>query len=336
MTVKIGINGFGRIGRNFFRAALAKGSDLEIVAVNDLTDNKSLAHLLKYDSITGRLDATVELEGDRIIVNGKPIIVLEERDPANLPWGELGVDIVIESTGRFTKEEDARKHIVGGAKKVIISAPATGDSVATIVLGVNEGTYDPDVHDIVSNASCTTNCLAPLAKVLLDNFGIERGLMTTVHAYTADQNLQDGPHSDLRRARAAAANIIPTSTGAAKALGLVIPELVGKLDGYALRVPVPTGSITDLTVETTQKVTVEEVNAAYKAAAEGPLKGILSYTEDPIVSSDIVSDPHSSIFDAGLTKVIGSQVKVAAWYDNEWGYSNRLVDITEYVAERLN
>ncbi|HEV7957169.1 MAG TPA: type I glyceraldehyde-3-phosphate dehydrogenase, partial [Marisediminicola sp.] len=263
MTVKIGINGFGRIGRNFFRAALAKGSDLEIVAVNDLTDNKSLAHLLKYDSITGRLDATVELEGDRIIVNGKPIIVLEERDPANLPWGELGVDIVIESTGRFTKEEDARKHIVGGAKKVIISAPATGDSVATIVLGVNEGTYDPDVHDIVSNASCTTNCLAPLAKVLLDNFGIERGLMTTVHAYTADQNLQDGPHSDLRRARAAAANIIPTSTGAAKALGLVIPELVGKLDGYALRVPVPTGSITDLTVETTQKVTVEEVNAAY-------------------------------------------------------------------------
>jgi glyceraldehyde 3-phosphate dehydrogenase len=336
LTVKIGINGFGRIGRNFFRAALAKGSDLEIVAVNDLTDNKSLAHLLKYDSITGRLDATVELEGDRIIVNGKPIIVLEERDPANLPWGELGVDIVIESTGRFTKEEDARKHIVGGAKKVIISAPATGDSVATIVLGVNEGTYDPDVHDIVSNASCTTNCLAPLAKVLLDNFGIERGLMTTVHAYTADQNLQDGPHSDLRRARAAAANIIPTSTGAAKALGLVIPELVGKLDGYALRVPVPTGSITDLTVETTQKVTVEEVNAAYKAAAEGPLKGILSYTEDPIVSSDIVSDPHSSIFDAGLTKVIGSQVKVAAWYDNEWGYSNRLVDITEYVAERLN
>ena len=336
MAVKIGINGFGRIGRNFFRAALAKGSDLEIVAVNDLTDNKSLAHLLKYDSITGRLDATVELEGDRIIVNGKPIIVLEERDPANLPWGELGVDIVIESTGRFTKAEDARKHITGGAKKVLVSAPATGDGVSTIVLGVNEGTYDPDVHDIISNASCTTNCLAPLAKVLLDNFGIERGLMTTVHAYTADQNLQDGPHSDLRRARAAAANIIPTSTGAAKALGLVIPELVGKLDGYALRVPVPTGSITDLTVETTQSVTVEQVNAAYKAAAEGPLKGILSYTEDPIVSSDIVSDPHSSIFDAGLTKVIGSQVKVAAWYDNEWGYSNRLVDITEYVAARLS
>ena len=335
MTVKIGINGFGRIGRNYFRAALAKGSDLDIVAVNDLTDNKSLAHLLKYDSITGRLDATVELDGDRIIVNGKPIIVLAERDPANLPWGELGVDIVIESTGRFTKADDVRKHIAGGAKKVLVSAPASGDNVATIVLGVNEGIYDPAVHDVISNASCTTNCLAPLAKVLLDNFGIERGLMTTIHAYTADQNLQDGPHSDLRRARAAAINIIPTSTGAAKALGIVIPELVGKLDGYALRVPVPTGSITDLTVETTRQVTVEEVNAAYKAAADGPLKGILKYTEDPIVSSDIVSDPHSSIFDAGLTKVLGSQVKVASWYDNEWGYANRLVDLTEYVAARL-
>lgn len=335
MSVKIGINGFGRIGRNFLRAALAKGSDLEIVAVNDLTDNKALAHLLKYDSITGRLDATVELDGDKIVVNGKPIIVLEERDPANLPWAELGVDVVIESTGRFTKSEDARKHITAGAKKVIVSAPATGSDVATIVLGVNEGTYDPQVHDIVSNASCTTNCLAPLAKVLLDNFGIERGLMTTVHAYTADQNLQDGPHSDLRRARAAAVNIIPTSTGAAKALGLVIPELVGKLDGYALRVPVPTGSITDLTVELTKPATVEEINAAYKAAAEGDLQGILKYTEDPIVSSDIVTDPHSSIFDAGLTKVIGNQVKVASWYDNEWGYSNRLVDVTELVAGKL-
>ncbi|PPG51190.1 MULTISPECIES: type I glyceraldehyde-3-phosphate dehydrogenase [unclassified Rathayibacter] len=335
MSVKIGINGFGRIGRNFFRAALAKGSDLEIVAVNDLTDNKALAHLLKYDSITGRLDATVELDGDRIVVNGKPIIVLEERDPANLPWGELGVDVVIESTGRFTKSEDARKHITAGAKKVIVSAPATGSDVATLVLGVNENTYDPATHDIISNASCTTNCLAPLAKVLLDNFGIERGLMTTVHAYTADQNLQDGPHSDLRRARAAAVNIIPTSTGAAKALGLVIPELVGKLDGYALRVPVPTGSITDLTVELTTPATVEEINAAYKAASEGDLKGILKYTEDPIVSSDIVTDPHSSIFDAGLTKVIGSQVKVASWYDNEWGYSNRLVDVTEFVAGKL-
>ncbi|CAN01800.1 MULTISPECIES: type I glyceraldehyde-3-phosphate dehydrogenase [Clavibacter] len=335
MTVKIGINGFGRIGRNYFRAALAKGSDIEIVAVNDLTDNKALAHLLKYDSITGRLDATVELDGDNIVVNGKAIRVLEERDPANLPWGELGVEIVIESTGRFTKAEDARKHITAGAKKVLVSAPATGDNVATLVLGVNEGTYDPATHDVISNASCTTNCLAPLAKVFLDEFGIERGLMTTVHAYTADQNLQDGPHSDLRRARAAAVNIIPTSTGAAKALGLVIPELVGKLDGYALRVPVPTGSITDLTIETSANVTVEQVNAAYKAAADGPLKGILKYTEDPIVSSDIVNDPHSSIFDAGLTKVIGNQVKVASWYDNEWGYSNRLVDLTEYVADRL-
>ena len=335
MTVKIGINGFGRIGRNYFRAALAKGSDVEIVAVNDLTDNKALAHLLKYDSVNGRLDATVELDGDKIIVNGKPILVFAERDPANLPWGELGVDIVIESTGFFTKAADAGKHITAGAKKVLVSAPATGDNVATIVLGVNEDIYDPAVHDIISNASCTTNCLAPLAKVLLDNFGIERGLMTTVHAYTADQNLQDGPHSDLRRARAAALNIIPTSTGAAKALGLVIPALVGKLDGYALRVPVPTGSITDLTVEVSGTVTVEQVNAAYKAAAEGPLKGILKYTEDPIVSSDIVSDPHSSIFDAGLTKVLGSQVKVASWYDNEWGYSNRLVDLTEYVAAKL-
>jgi glyceraldehyde 3-phosphate dehydrogenase len=335
VSVKIGINGFGRIGRNYFRAALAKGSDLEIVAVNDLTDNKALAHLLKYDSITGRLDATVELEGDSIIVNGKPIKVLEERDPANLPWGELGVDIVIESTGRFTKSADARKHIEAGAKKVLVSAPASGDDVATLVLGVNEGTYDPATHDVISNASCTTNCLAPLAKVFLDEFGIERGLMTTVHAYTADQNLQDGPHSDLRRARAAALNIIPTSTGAAKALGLVIPELVGKLDGYALRVPVPTGSITDLTIETSASVTVEQVNAAYKAAAEGPLKGILKYTEDPIVSSDIQGDPHSCIFDAGLTKVIGTQVKVGGWYDNEWGYSNRLVDLVKFVGASL-
>ncbi len=335
MSVKVGINGFGRIGRNYFRAALAKGSDIDIVAVNDLTDNAALAHLLKYDSIAGRLDALVELDGDKIIVNGKAITVFEQRDPANLPWGDLGVDIVIESTGHFTKSEDAQKHIAAGAKKVIVSAPATGSDVATLVLGVNEGTYDPAVHSIISNASCTTNCLAPLAKVFLDNFGIERGLMTTVHAYTADQNLQDGPHKDLRRARAAAGNIIPTSTGAAKALGLVIPELVGKLDGYALRVPVITGSITDLTLITTSNVTVDEVNAAYKAAAEGALKGILKYTEDEIVSSDIVGDPHSSIFDAGLTKVIGNQVKVASWYDNEWGYSNRLVDLTEYVAERL-
>jgi len=335
LSVKIGINGFGRIGRNFFRAALATGSDLEIVAVNDLDNPAALAHLLKYDTVGGRLDAEVTVEGDTIYVNGKPIKVLAERDPSLLPWGELGVDIVIESTGRFTKSEDAQKHVAAGAKKVIVSAPATGADVATIVLGVNEGTYDAAIHTIISNASCTTNCLAPLAKVFNDTFGIERGLMTTVHAYTADQNLQDGPHSDLRRARAAAANIIPTSTGAAKALGLVLPELVGKLDGYALRVPVITGSITDLTVTASRPVTVAEVNAAYKAAAEGPLKGILKYTEDEIVSSDIVGDPHSSIFDAGLTKVIGDQVKVASWYDNEWGYSNRLVDLTEYVADRL-
>jgi glyceraldehyde 3-phosphate dehydrogenase len=335
VTVKIGINGFGRIGRNYFRAALAKGSDIEIVAVNDLTDPKTLAHLLKYDSVAGRLDATVELQGDSIVVNGKAIKVLAERDPSNLPWGELGVDIVIESTGFFTKAELARKHIEAGAKKVLVSAPATGENVATIVLGVNESTYDAATHDVISNASCTTNCLAPLAQVFLDNFGIERGLMTTVHAYTADQNLQDGPHSDLRRARAAAVNIVPTSTGAAKAIGLVLPELIGKLDGFALRVPVPTGSITDLTVTASRPVTVDEVKAAYKEAAEGPLKGILKYTEDEIVSSDIVTDPHSSIFDAGLLRVLGDQVKLSAWYDNEWGYSNRLVDLTEYVADRL-
>lgn len=334
MSVKIGINGFGRIGRNYLRAALAQGSDIEIVAVNDLTDTKTLAHLLKYDSITGRLDATVSVEGDAILVNGKPIKVLAERDPANLPWGALGVDIVIESTGRFTKADDARKHITAGAKKVIVSAPATGD-VATIVMGVNEETYDSAKFDIISNASCTTNCLAPLAKVFNDAFGIKSGLMTTIHAYTADQNLQDGPHSDLRRARAAAVNIIPTSTGAAKALGIVLPELAGKLDGFALRVPVPTGSITDLTVIAEKPVTVEAIKAAYKEAAEGPLKGILLYTEDEIVSSDIVTDPHSSIFDAGLLRVLGDQVKLSSWYDNEWGYSNRMVDLTEFVAERL-
>ncbi|OII16571.1 type I glyceraldehyde-3-phosphate dehydrogenase [Curtobacterium sp. MCBA15_013] len=334
MTVKIGINGFGRIGRNFFRAALAKGSDLEIVAVNDLTDNASLANLLKFDSITGKLPATVELDGDNIVVDGTAIKVLAERDPANLPWGELGVDIVIESTGFFTKAADAQKHIDAGAKKVIISAPATGDDV-TIVLGVNEDQYDPANHNIISNASCTTNSLAPLAKVFHDKFGIERGLMTTVHAYTADQNLQDGPHKDPRRARAAALNIVPTSTGAAKAIGLVLPELAGKLDGFALRVPVPTGSITDLTLETKSEVTVDEINAAYKEAAEGPLKGILLYSEDPLVSTDITTDPHSSIYDSGLTKVIGGLVKITSWYDNEWGYSNRLVDLTEYVGERL-
>jgi len=334
LTVKIGINGFGRIGRNYFRAALAKGTDIEIVAVNDLTDNAALAHLLKFDSITGRLDATVELDGDSIVVDGKPIKVLAERDPANLPWGELGVDIVIESTGFFTKAADAQKHIDAGAKKVIISAPASGDDV-TIVLGVNEGQYDPANHHIISNASCTTNSLAPLAKVFHDKFGIERGLMTTVHAYTADQNLQDGPHGDLRRARGAALNIIPTSTGAAKAIGLVLPELKGKLDGFALRVPVPTGSITDLTLETKSDVTVDEINAAYKEAAEGPMKGILLYSEDPLVSTDITTDPHSSIYDSGLTKVMGNLVKITSWYDNEWGYSNRLVDLTEFVGEKL-
>ncbi|WP_159500851.1 type I glyceraldehyde-3-phosphate dehydrogenase [Microbacterium sp. 18062] len=335
MSVKIGINGFGRIGRNYLRAALAQGADLDIVAVNDLTDNKTLAHLLKYDSVTGRLDEEVTYDADSITVGGKTIKVFEERDPANLPWGELGVDIVIESTGRFTKAEDAKKHIAAGAKKVLISAPATGDDV-TIVMGVNEGDYNPETDAIISNASCTTNCLAPLAKVFNDNFGIVTGLMTTVHAYTADQNLQDGPHSDLRRARAAAINIVPTSTGAAKAIGLVLPELKGKLDGFALRVPIPTGSITDLTVEASREVTIDEIKAAYKAAAEsGPLKGILKYTEDEIVSSDIVTDPHSSIFDAGLLRVIGTQVKLSSWYDNEWGYSNRLVDLTEYVAERL-
>lgn len=335
MSVKIGINGFGRIGRNYLRAALAQGSNLEIVAVNDLSDTKSLAHLLKYDSITGRLNATVEHDENHVIVNGHKIKVLAERNPADLPWGELGVDIVIESTGRFTNAADARKHIEAGATKVIISAPASGED-ATFVVGVNHTDYDPANHHIISNASCTTNCLAPLAKVFNDKWGIEQGLMTTVHAYTADQNLQDGPHSDLRRSRAAALNIVPTSTGAAKAIGLVLPELKGKLDGYALRVPVPTGSITDLTITTKSTVTVEEIKAAYKAAAEsGPLKGILMYTEDEIVSSDIVTDPHSSIFDAGLIKVLGNQVKITSWYDNEWGYSNRLVDLTEYVADRL-
>ncbi len=335
MTVRVGINGFGRIGRNYLRAALTQGADIEVVAVNDLTDVKTLAHLLKYDSVTGRLDAEVTYDADNVIVNGKPIKVLAERDPANLPWAALGVDIAIESTGRFTNAADAKKHLDAGAKKVIISAPATDDDI-TIVMGVNHHLYDSATHHIISNASCTTNCLAPLAKVFNDTFGIERGLMTTVHAYTADQNLQDGPHSDLRRARAAAINIVPASSGAAKAIGLVLPELNGKLDGAALRVPVPTGSITDLTLESSRPVTVEEIKAAYKAAAEsGPLKGILKYTEDEIVSSDIVTDPHSSIFDAGLIKVIGTTVKLSSWYDNEWGYSNRLVDLTSYVGASL-
>ena len=334
MGTKVGINGFGRIGRNYLRAEMAKGTDLEIVAVNDLSDPKALAHLMKYDSVTGRLDAEVRVDGQYIIVGDYKIKVLAERDPSALGWGDLGVDIVIESTGRFTDAKDAIKHIEAGAKKVLISAPASGED-ATFVIGVNEHLYDPANHHIISNASCTTNCLAPLAKVFNDEFGIENGLMTTIHAYTADQNLQDGPHSDLRRARAAAINIVPSSTGAAKAIGLVLPELKGKLDGYALRVPVPTGSITDLTILSKKKVTIEEIKAAYKKASDGPLKGILKYTEDEIVSSDIVTDPHSSIFDAGLVKVIDQTVKISSWYDNEWGYSNRLVDLTVLVANKL-
>jgi glyceraldehyde 3-phosphate dehydrogenase len=335
VSVKVGINGFGRIGRNYLRAALAQGSSLDIVAVNDLSDTKSLATLLKYDSIMGRLPGDVTFDDKHVIVNGTKIRVLAERDPALLPWGVLGVDIVIESTGRFTNAADAKKHLDAGARKVLISAPAT-DADGTFVVGVNHTEYDPENHHIISNASCTTNCLAPLAKVFNDEFGIVNGLMTTVHAYTADQNLQDGPHSDLRRARAAAINIVPSSTGAAKAIGLVLPELKGKLDGYALRVPVPTGSITDLTVVSKVEVTEDQIKAAYKKAADGYLKGILMYTEDPLVSSDIVTDAHSSIFDAGLIKVIGgTTVKLASWYDNEWGYSNRLVDLTEYVAEHL-
>ncbi|QOD92601.1 type I glyceraldehyde-3-phosphate dehydrogenase [Chryseoglobus sp. 28M-23] len=336
MSVKIGINGFGRIGRNYLRAALAQGSDLEIVAVNDLTDNAALAHLLKYDSVGGPLAHDVSHDGDSITVGDQRIRVFAERDPSDLPWGDLGVDIVIESTGRFTKAEDAKKHIAGGAKKVLISAPASGND-ATIVMGVNEESYDPASDVIISNASCTTNCLAPLAQVFNDAFGIERGFMMTAHAYTADQNLQDGPHSDLRRARGAAINIVPASTGAAKAIGLVLPELNGKLSGSSYRVPVPTGSIVDLTVITSAEgLTAKTINAAYKAAAaEGRLHGILQYTEDPIVSSDIQLNPHSSIFDSELTNVSGNLVKVSAWYDNEWGYSNRLVDLTEYVGARL-
>ncbi|HEY2296213.1 MAG TPA: type I glyceraldehyde-3-phosphate dehydrogenase [Jatrophihabitans sp.] len=334
MTVRVGINGFGRIGRNFFRALTAAGADIGLVAANDLGDVKTMAHLLKYDSILGRFPGEVRVTDDGISVGGKSIKILAERDPANLPWGDLGVDVVIESTGFFTKAADAKKHIAAGAKKVIISAPASDEDV-TIVMGVNDGSYDPAKHTIISNASCTTNCLGPLAKVLNDAFGVERGLMTTIHAYTQDQNLQDGPHKDLRRARAAALNIVPTSTGAAKAIGLVLPELKGKLDGYALRVPVPTGSATDLTVTVGKDTSVDEVKAAYQAAADGPLKGILTYTEDPIVSSDIVTDPASCIFDAGLTKVIGNQVKVVGWYDNEWGYSNRLVDLTALVGGSL-
>jgi glyceraldehyde 3-phosphate dehydrogenase len=334
VTIRVGINGFGRIGRNFFRAVQASGADIQIVAVNDLTDNATLAHLLKYDSILGRLPAEVKATADEITVGGQTFKALAERDPAKLPWGDLGADIVIESTGFFTDATKARAHVESGAKKVIISAPAKNEDV-TVVMGVNHDTYDPAQHMIISNASCTTNCLAPMAKALHEAIGIERGLMTTIHAYTQDQNLQDGPHSDLRRARAAALNVVPTSTGAAKAIGLVMPQLKGKLDGFAMRVPIPTGSATDLTFTASRDTTVDEVNGAVKAAADGPLKGYLTYTEDPIVSSDIVTDPASCIFDAGLTKVLGNQVKVVGWYDNEWGYSNRLVDLVKLVGSSL-
>jgi glyceraldehyde 3-phosphate dehydrogenase len=334
VTVRVGINGFGRIGRNFFRAAAAAGADIEVVGVNDLTDNQALAHLLKYDTILGRYPGSVTATEDDITVDGKSFKALAERDPSKLSWAELGADVVIESTGLFTDANKARVHVDNGAKKVIISAPASNEDI-TIVMGVNDDTYDAAAHTIISNASCTTNCLAPMAKVIHDAFGIEQGLMTTIHAYTQDQNLQDGPHKDMRRARAAALNIVPTSTGAAKAIGLVLPELKGKLDGYALRVPVPTGSATDLTVMLAQPATVAEVNAAAKAAADGPMKGLLTYTEDPIVSSDIVTDPASCIFDAGLTKAIGQQIKVVGWYDNEWGYSNRLVDLVALVGSSL-
>ena len=334
MTVRVGINGFGRIGRNFFRAVQASGADIEIVGVNDLTDNATLANLLKYDSILGRLPEDVTSDDTAIYVGGKKIAAFAERDPAALDWASVGADIVVESTGFFTDATKAKVHIDGGAKKVIISAPASNEDI-TIVMGVNHELYDPEAHSVISNASCTTNCLAPMAKALNDGLGIERGLMTTIHAYTGDQNLHDAPHSDARRARAAALNIVPTSTGAAKAIGLVLPELKGKLDGYALRVPTPTGSITDLSFTASRETSVEEVNAIVKAAAEGPMKGILVYSEAPLVSTDIAGDPASSIFDAPLTKVIGDQVKVASWYDNEWGYSNRLADLILHVGQTL-
>ena len=334
MTTRVGINGFGRIGRNFFRAAIEQGADLEVVAVNDLTDNKTLAHLLKYDSIMGRFNGEVSYDDECIIVDGKHIKVLAQRDPADLPWGELGVEVVVESTGFFTDGEKAAAHIAAGAKKVVISAPAKNVD-GTFVMGVNDGDYDPATMNIISNASCTTNCLAPLAKVLHENFGIERGIMTTIHSYTGDQRVLDAPHSDLRRARAAALNMIPTKTGAAQAVALVLPELKGKFDGLAVRVPTPTGSLTDLTFVATKEVSVEAIQAAVKAAAEGELKGVLEYTEDPIVSTDIVGNPHTSIFDATETKVIGNLVKVLSWYDNEWGYSNALVRLTSLVGSKL-
>ncbi len=334
MSIRVGINGFGRIGRNFYRALVAQGADVEIVGVNDLTDTKTLAHLTKYDSTLGRFPGEVSAEDDAIVIDGRRIPVSKQTDPAQLPWGDLGADIVIESTGHFTDAGKASAHRAAGAKKVIISAPAKGEDV-TVVMGVNSDQYDPENHHIISNASCTTNCLAPMAMVLRDAFGIERGLMTTIHAYTNDQRILDFPHSDLRRARAAAINMIPTSTGAAKAIGLVLPDLKGRLDGYSMRVPLPTGSATDLTVTLSREVSKEEINAAMKEAAEGPLKGILSYTEDPIVSSDIVTDPASCIIDAPLTNASGTMAKVVGWYDNEWGYSNRLVDLVGYVGKSL-
>ncbi len=332
MPVRVGINGFGRIGRNLFRAAHSQGADIEWVAVNDLTDSKTLAHLLKYDSILGPYPGTIEVADEGILVDGKLLKVLAERDPANLPWGDLGVDVVIESTGFFTKREAAAKHLDAGAKKVIISAPASGEDV-TVVLGVNFDKYDKDAHHVISNASCTTNCLAPFAKVVNDGIGIKHGLMTTIHAYTADQNLQDAPHSDLRRARAAAVNLVPTSTGAAKAVGLVLPELNGKLHGFAVRAPIPTGSMVDLTFVAERETTVDEINELFASKADtGDLTGILQYTTDPIVSTDIVTNPYSSIVDGGLTAVMeGTLVKVVSWYDNEWGYSNRLVDLAQKV-----
>jgi glyceraldehyde 3-phosphate dehydrogenase len=334
MTVRVGINGFGRIGRNFYRAVLASGADMEVVAFNDLFDDDTQAHLLKYDSILGRLDLPVEVVEGGIKVGDKTVKSYAERDPAALPWGDLGADVVIESTGFFTDATKAKAHLDAGAKKVIISAPAKNEDW-TVVMGVNDGDYDPTKHNIISNASCTTNCLAPMAKALDEGLGIVKGLMTTIHAYTQDQNLQDGPHKDMRRARAAALNIVPTSTGAAKAIGLVLPQLKGKLDGFALRVPVPTGSATDLSFEAARETSVEEVNGIMQAAADGPLKGYLRYSSDPIVSTDIVTDPASCIFDSPLTKVIGNQVKVIGWYDNEWGYSCRLVDLVGLVGQSL-
>jgi glyceraldehyde 3-phosphate dehydrogenase len=335
VSVRVGINGFGRIGRNFWRAVHAGGGgDIEIVAANDLGDLATIAHLLKYDTVLGTLDVDVSADGDVILVGSHSIKMLAERDPAALPWGELGVDVVIESTGRFTSAQDAGKHLAGGARKVIISAPAKGEDI-TVVMGVNDESYDPARHDIISNASCTTNCVAPMAKVLNDSFGIRKGLMTTIHAYTNDQVILDFPHKDLRRARAAAQNIIPTTTGAAKATALVLPELKGKLDGLSMRVPVMDGSVTDLVVQLDREVSVDEVNSAYRAAADGPLKGYLHYTADPIVSSDIVGTPYSCTFDSLLTMAFGDQVKVIGWYDNEWGYSNRLADLTALVGTSL-